>query len=51
MRLATGWMWRVFGLVLVLAGAMPSGSAAADEVSWPQWRGARRDAVSPDKGL
>jgi outer membrane protein assembly factor BamB len=51
MRLATGWAWRVFGLAVMLTGSMASGAAAADEVSWPQWRGPRRDAVSPDKGL
>ena len=46
MSRATGWAWRVFGLVVVLAGVAP-----AADVSWPQWRGARRDGVSPDKGL
>ena len=46
MRLATGLAGRVFGLVVILAGVAP-----AADVSWPQWRGAKRDAVSPDKGL
>ena len=36
----TGWM-----LLLVV------GSAAAGEGDWPQWRGPKRDGISPEKGL
>jgi outer membrane protein assembly factor BamB len=42
----------LFGsLALVLAVPLPGGAADSASPNWPQWRGPKRDGLSPDTGL
>lgn len=38
-------------LILIAASALVAANAPSKGISWPQWRGPNRDAVSADKGL